>query len=136
MPIQKVFAINAEPADIWSMLWLELSQGDQSRFQILKSKWPESLAIEVDVGGLPSRITYTIEPQDGHCEVTAAIEPLSRRYALLQVLTLGKMRTNYELMLAQALVNLKEALEGPPPDAAEGWELVDEDSSEDAKPGS
>ena len=41
----------------------------------------------------------------------AALEPLSRRYVLMQVLTFGKMRMSYELMLAQALSNLKQAVE-------------------------
>jgi hypothetical protein len=115
MTIEKVFAIDGAPAAIWDALWSELGDGDPSRFAVESSRWPSSLSVRVDLGGLPTLIEYAIEPRaGGGCEVAARLQPLSARYALYQVLTLGRMRTNYELMLVQGLANLKEAVEGGP----------------------
>jgi hypothetical protein len=62
---------------------------------------------------MPARITYRITERESFSEVSATLEPLSARYVLLQILTLGKLRTHYQLMLAQGLSNLKEAVESP-----------------------
>jgi hypothetical protein len=113
MAIEKAFAIEAAPAAVWDALWADMAEGEASRFRVERSNRPELLVLEVDLGGMPARLTYRIDQRDGHCEVSAMLEPLSTRYFWLQILTFGKLRTQYELTLAQGLANLKEALEGP-----------------------
>ena len=118
-PIERAFAISADPETIWAALWHDLSQGDAEVFDVESSTWPRSLSLRVDLGGLPSRLTYTIEPQPEHTEVALLAEALSWRYALYQFLTFGHYRRNLELMLTVALSNLKSAVEGIPLDSEE-----------------
>ena len=113
-PIERAFAINADPETIWAALWHDLSQGDAEVFDVESSTWPRSFSLRVDLGGMPSRLTYTIEPRPEHTEVALLAEALSWRYAMYQVLTFGHYRRNLELMLTVALSNLKTALEGEP----------------------
>jgi hypothetical protein len=110
--IEKAFAINAAPADIWDALWQDLSHGDEGHFKVETSTWPSLLAVQVKLGDLPARLTYRIEAKEGHCEVAVTLDPLSSRYRLYQLLTFGHLRRNYEILLVQGLVNLKEAVEG------------------------
>jgi hypothetical protein len=112
MPIERAFAVAAEPARIWEALWSDLSAGDPARFVVEQSNWPSRLTLRVHLAGLETLITYRIEQAAGYTEVSAAIEPLTFRYNVLQVITLGRMRTQYELLLTQALANLKQAVEG------------------------
>ena len=118
-PIEHAFAINADPETIWAALWHDLSQGDAELFDVESSTWPRSFSLRVDLGGMPSRLTYTIEPRPEHTEVALLAEALSWRYAMYQVLTFGHYRRNLELMLTVALSNLKTALEGIPLDSEE-----------------
>jgi hypothetical protein len=111
-PIERAFAINADPEAIWAALWHDLSQGDAEVFDVEASTWPRTLSLRLDLGGMPSRLTYSIEPRPGHTEVAILAEALSWRYAIYQVLTFGHYRRNLELMLTVALANLKTALEG------------------------
>ena len=113
-PIERAFAIHADPETIWAALWHDLSQGDAQVFDVESSTWPRTLSLRVDLGGLPSRLTYTIEPQPEHTEVALLAEALSWRYGLYQFVTFGHYRRNLELMLTLALSNLKSALEGIP----------------------
>ena len=116
MPIEKVFQIDADPADIWQALWSDLSEGEPDTYVVEHSNWPHALTLRVDLAGMPSRVAYKITPATGHSEVSVTLDPLSVRYPLLQILTLGRMRTSIELMLVQGLANLKESLEDPPGD--------------------
>ena len=113
MPIEKVFAIDAEPADIWQALWSDLAAGEPNSYVVEHSNWPHALTISVDLAGMPSRIAYKITPTPGHSEVSVTLDPLSVRYPLLQILTLGRMRTSIEMLLVQGLANLKQSLEDP-----------------------
>jgi hypothetical protein len=113
-PIERAFAIEADPETIWAALWHDLSQGDDSAYDVESSTWPKSLSLRVNLGGMPSRLTYNIEPRADHTEVALLAEALSWRYALYQVLTFGHYRRNLELMLTVALSNLKTAIEGEP----------------------
>jgi len=113
--IEKAFAINAKPAEIWSALWQDLSAGDKSLFAVEHSNWPSHLTIQLNLAGLPVRLTYRIDPRESHSELSAALEPLSARYWLYQAVTLGHFRRNYEMLLVQGLANLKQALENDAP---------------------
>jgi hypothetical protein len=118
-PIERAFAINADPETIWAVLWHDLSQGDAEVFDVESSTWPRSLSVLVSLSGMPSRLTYSIEPRPEHTEVAILAEALSWRYALYQIVTFGHYRRNIELMLTVALSNLKSALEGVPLDEDE-----------------
>jgi hypothetical protein len=120
--IEKAFAIVASQADIWDALWHELGDGEEGRFAVLHSNWPNEFTLSLELAGLPVQLNYEISPRDGFCEVAARLEPAGLRYALYQILTFGHFRRNYELLLAQGLLNLKTALEGPPSDSPEGQE--------------
>jgi hypothetical protein len=117
--IEKAFAIDAKPEEVWAALWRDLSAGDKSLFAIEHSNWPSLLTIQVRLAGLPVRLTYRIESREGQSEVSAALEPLSARYWLYQGVTLGHFRRNYEVLLVQGLANLKQSLEN---DAGPGSE--------------
>ena len=112
MSIEKAFAIEATPEVIWEALWADLGQGDESLYTLVESNWPHSFSIRLDFAGLPSELTYKIEPKDGYCEVAATVTPLSKRYGLYWAITFGHIKRNYEVLLVQGLVNLKAAIEG------------------------
>jgi hypothetical protein len=124
--IEKAFAIEATPEAIWDALWADLGEGDESLYTVEESTWPHSFTIRLDFAGMPSLLTYRIEPKDTYCEVSAALTPLARRYGIFWALTFGHIKHNYEVLLAQGLANLKAALEG---DGEVGW---DEDVETDA----
>lgn len=111
MPIEKAFAIEAEPAAIWEALWSDLGAGDADRFSVERSSWPSLLEVRVELGGLPTLLVYRIEPKEAYTEVSVTLEPLSFRYRLFQFFTFGHLRRNYEMLLVQGLVNLKKAVE-------------------------
>ncbi len=119
MAIEKTFAIHSEPEAIWDALWSELREGSEAAFAVEESHWPERFSLKVALGGIPCRLSYRIEGVDGHCEVTARLDPLSFRYGLYQILTFGHLRGNYEVMLVVGLANLKAAVEGNDADEAE-----------------
>jgi hypothetical protein len=120
MPIEKVFAIEAQSVAIWDALWGDMAQGEASRFRIERSNRPSLLVLQVDMAGIPARLTYRILEGEGSCEVSAALEPLSTRYFWLQILTFGRLRAQYELTLVQGLANLKQAVEAPAEEIEEG----------------
>ena len=124
MSIEKVFSIEAEPEAIWNALWSEVLAGQEEAFKIEEAHRPNTLVLSLDLGGLPSILTYKIEPQDGHCEVSADLEPLSLRYRFYQIVTFGHMRRNYEMLLVHGLSNLKAAVEGQ----ESGSEVLTEES--------
>jgi hypothetical protein len=124
--IEKAFAIHAEPVDIWNALWHDLGEGDQNSFAVESSRWPHGFTLRLELAGLPVLLSYSIDQKPEHCEVAARIEPLSRRYSLYQLLTFGHLRRNYEMLLVQGLVNLKQAVE--PSEGVESEELVEDDA--------
>jgi hypothetical protein len=121
MTIEKVFRIEAPAQEIWRALWSELGEGRDPAALSPESTWPERLSLQVTIAGVPCRLTYIIEATDGACEVTASLDPIGARYRLYQALTFGHFRRNCELLLAQGLANLKQAVEG------EGTAAVDEE---------
>ena len=111
--IEKVFAIEAEAGVIWDALWADLSSGEEGAFEVVEAHRPGDLVIEVVLGGIPSRLSYRIEPVDGHCEVAAVLDPRGLRYKVSQLLTFNHVKRNFEMVLVQGLSNLKTAVEGP-----------------------
>ena len=115
MAIEKAFLIEAAPAAIWEALWSELSEGEPGSFSVENSNWPNLLCLKVNLSGTQALITYRLISKDDQTEVSATLEPLSPRYPLYQMLTLGHFRTNWEMILVEGLANLKEAVEGVSP---------------------
>lgn len=118
MLIEKVFAINAEASVIWDALWSDLSTGEEGAYEVVEAHRPRDLVIEVVLSGTPSRLSYRIEPKDGHCEVAAILEPRGTRSRVSQILTFGHFKRNFEMVLVQGLSNLKTSIEGPEPEPA------------------
>ena len=112
MLIEKVFAIDAEPEEIWDALWTDLSGGEEGAFEVIEAHRPRELVIDVVLSGIPSRLSYRIEPKDDHCEVAAILEPRGLRYRISQVLTFNHFKRNFEMVLVEGLSNLKTAVEG------------------------
>ncbi len=123
MPIEKAFAIQAAPPEIWDALWHDLSSGEEGAYSLESSRRPTSLSIQVKLGDVETRLTYRIEQKDGFSEVAATIEPLSTRYRVYQIVTFGHIRRNFEMLLVQGLSNLKRRLEGEPDDEEEDEDL-------------
>jgi len=116
VPVEKAFAIHAEPAAIWSALTGELNIEDDTSYEIERSVPNELLSLWVDLqSGVRARITYRLIPREDHTEVVATMEPEGLRYVLFRMITLGRAEVNYELMLVEGLSNLKQAVENAPP---------------------
>ena len=56
-------------------------------------------------------------PEAGFTEVSASLEPLSKRYSLYYLITFGHFKRNYEMLLVTGLANLKAHVEGTAPPA-------------------
>lgn len=112
MPLEKAFAIHAEPAAIWRALTGELDIDDESAYKIERSVPNELLSLWVDLeSGVRARITYRLIPREDHTEVVATMEPEGLRYVIFRMITLGRAEVNYELMLVEGLSNLKRTVE-------------------------
>ena len=112
MPLEKAFAIQAEPAVIWRELCHELAQAPPGSHTIERSLEERELVVRVTLpDGVEALITYQLIPREGHIEVVARMEPLGLRYSFLQAITLGRFDSGYELALAEGLANLKQAAE-------------------------
>ena len=116
MPLEKAFAIKAEPAAIWRALTGELQVADEGAYTVERAIPNEFLSLWVDLqGGIRANLTYRIIPRDGHTEVVATMAPQGFRYAVFRMITLGRYDTNFELLLVQGLSNLKQAVEQSDP---------------------
>lgn len=112
MPLEKAFAIRAEPAAIWRALTAELEIADDAQYTIERAIPNELLALRVKLlGGIDATITYRLNPRENDTEVVATMEPEGLRYAFFRIITLGRGDVNYEMLLVQGLANLKQAVE-------------------------
>ena len=113
MAFEKAFAINAEPPRIWDALTKEIGLADQGVYHVEESIINEYLALRVRFqDGIAAYISYRLIPRDDHTEVVATMHPEGLRYAIFQMITLGRSNVNYEMGLVVGLANLKEAVEG------------------------
>ncbi len=117
MSIEKAFAIQAAPETIRDALWADLTEGDESLYQLEGSAWPSRLQIKVDMSGVLCLLTYTLTPmpEAGSTEVAASLEPLDKKYSLYYLVTFGHIKRNYEMLLVAGLANLKAHVEGTAP---------------------
>lgn len=115
MPLEKAFAINANPSKVWDVLVSEFPIADEDAYEIEQTIINEFLALNVKFqDGIRAHITYRLIPHDDHTEVVATMHPVGLRYAVFKAITLGRADVNYELGLAVGLSNLKQAVEGGP----------------------
>jgi len=113
VPLEKAFAIRAEPSAIWDALTSELAAADASTFEVERAVPREQLSLSVRLqGGIRAYLTYRLIPRAEHTEVVATMEPQGFRYLIFKAITLGRADSNYELVLVQGLANLKAAVEG------------------------
>lgn len=116
MPIEKAFAINAPPHEIYAALERDLDiarreGGDE--FQILRRDPGRAIALRVSMGGISCWLNYSLKPNvDGSTEVAAMLTPFGLKYTVFRIVTLGMRDHAFALALVQGLANLKAELEG------------------------
>ena len=112
MPVEKAFAIKAEPAAIWRALTGELEIADEAHYTVERAVPNEHLSLWVELqDGIRAILTYRINPREEDTEVVATMEPQGLRYVISRILTLGRIDTNYEMVLVEGLANLKRTVE-------------------------
>ena len=115
MPIEKAFAIRAEPHEIYAAIERDIASAREhegSTYEVLHRDPGRGLRMRVTIGGIPCRLEYTIIPRDGDCEVVATLDPYGWRYGAFRIMTLGLSNGGFDATLVQSLANLKAAVEG------------------------
>ena len=115
MPIEKVFAINAPPSDIYAALQRDLAASSEHEgdvYDIVRRERDREIELRVTMGGVPCFLTYTLEQKSEYTEVTASLIPLGWRWVMFNIATMGMRRNNFEMILVQGLANLKAEVEG------------------------
>ncbi len=126
MPIEKVFAINAPPSDIYAALQRDLASSSEHEgdiYEVVRRERDHEIELRVTMGGVPCFLTYTLEQKPEYTEVTASLIPHGWRWVMFNFATLGMRRNNFEMILVQGLANLKADVEGDLPDEDEGEEV-------------
>ncbi|MEX2247657.1 MAG: hypothetical protein WEC75_13350 [Dehalococcoidia bacterium] len=114
MSIEKAFAIEAPPHEIFAAIERELAEAspdDGETFEVLRRDPGRSLELRVTISGMPCWLTYRLEPREGHTEVIADLTPYGWKHALFRIMTFGMRDQGFQLALVQGLANLKEAVE-------------------------
>jgi len=114
MPIEKAFAIEASPYDIYAALERDLSGASEhagETFEVLRRDPGRAIDLRVTMAGVPCWLTYRIEPRETYTEVVALLTPFGLKYTLFRIMTLGLRDQGFEVALVQGLANLKEAVE-------------------------
>ncbi len=130
MPIEKAFAIRAQPHVIFAAIERDLhAAGDHAgdTFEVLHRDPSRSIELRVTIGGVPCWLIYTLQPTPDHTEVVARLTPFGWKYTLFRIMTLGMRDQGYEIALVEALANLKAAVEGSDSDAEDGSTVGDEE---------
>jgi hypothetical protein len=112
--IEKAFAIKAPPRRIYDAIERDLASAAQyegDTYEVTERAPPRSIALRVTIGGVPCRLRYRITETPDHSEVTGELEPYGWKHVAFKIMTLGLREQNYAIVLTQALVNLKEAVE-------------------------
>ena len=116
MPIEKAFAIRAEPQVIYDAIERDLNMADEHEgdtFAVVRRDPPRSLELRVTIGGVPCWLTYILEPKADHTEVAARLTPFGWKYTFFRIMTFGMRDQGYEIALVEALANLKAEVEDP-----------------------
>jgi len=112
---EHVFAIGAPVEEVWRALRAEAEAGVRAgRAAVLVDERPWRLALDVMMGwGMTVHYVYALRRTGGGSEVTVAITPRGLRWALSNILTLGRGAAPFALAAAQGLANLKQTVERP-----------------------
>lgn len=110
---EHLFEINAPPEVVWGALRGEAQMGvDAGHAAVLSEERPRRLELDVAMGaGLAVRYVYELRRAGGGVQVAVAITPRGLRWALSNIMMLGRGITPFSLAAAQGLANLKEQLE-------------------------
>lgn len=118
MPIEKAFAIQAAPHDIYAALERDIA-GEGQRdgdFEVIRRQQDHEIELRVRIAGIPCWLTYRLEPRPDYTEVVALLIPFGFKYAFFKAITLGLRDQGFEVALVQGLSNLKDAVEAKPRD--------------------
>jgi hypothetical protein len=124
MPIEKAFAINATPHNIYAAIERDLAGAGEhagETFDVVRRDPGRSIELRVTIGNVPCWLTYRLEPRDDYTEVVATLVPFGWKYALFKMMTFGLRDQNFEIALVEGLANLKAEVEEAP-DGIEGAE--------------
>ena len=115
MPIEKAFAINASPYEIYAAIERDLADASVHAgrtFEVLRRDPGRSIDLRVTIAGVPCWLTYRLDPRAGHTEVVALLTPFGLKHTLFRIITFGLREQGFALALVQGLANLKAAVEG------------------------
>ena len=110
---ETAFAIHAPPARIWALLRAEIEDGVAAgRAAVVCEEAPRLLTVDVRIGwGVAVRYLYRLGIIGDHTEVACEVSPHGFRFALGNILSLGRGTQAYRFAAAQGLANLKAAAE-------------------------
>jgi hypothetical protein len=114
MAIEKAFAIRATPQAIFAAIERDLGSAaahEGDTYDVLHRDPPVSIDMRVTIGMIPCRLRYSLEPRDGHTEVTGTLYPYGWQYAAFRTITFGMRDANFAVALVESLANLKAAVE-------------------------
>ena len=126
MAIEKAFAINATPHNIFAAIERDLASAGQhagETFEVIKRDPERSIDLRVTIGNVPCWLTYRLEPRAEHTEVVATLVPFGWKYALFKMMTFGLRDQNFEIALVEGLANLKAEVEDALEEVDESEEL-------------
>ena len=112
---EHVFEIDAPIEEVWRALRAEAEAGASAgRAAVLVDERPRRLALDVMMGwGMTVHYLYTLRRTGSGSQVTVAITPRGLRWALSNILMLGRGAAPFALAAAQGLANLKQTVERP-----------------------
>jgi hypothetical protein len=119
MPIEKAFAIHAQPHEIFAAIERDLGaarEHEGDTFEVVRRDPSRSIELRVTIGGIPCWLSYTLHPTPDHTEVSVRLVPFGWKYTLFRIMTFGMRDQGYEIALVEALANLKAEVEGSPED--------------------
>ena len=111
---EHAFEIEAPVEDIWRALRNEAQAGvDAGQAVLIAAERPRRLELDVPVGwGLTVRYAYKLSRAGDNSVVIVEVTPRGIRWALSNIITLGRGITPFSLAVTQGLANLKETVEG------------------------
>ena len=115
MSIEKAFAINAPPTEVFAAIERDLRDAGEHEgetFEVLRREPPNSIDLRVTIGGVSCWLTYRLADRGGHTEVTGVLTPFGLRYMFFKFVTLGLRDQGFEIALVEGLANLKAEVEG------------------------
>jgi hypothetical protein len=115
MPIEKAFAIHAQPQEIFAAIERDLGaarEHEGETFEVVRRDPSRLIELRVTMGGIPCWLSYTLTRTPDHTEVSARLVPFGWKYTLFRIMTFGMRDQGYEIALVEALANLKAEVEG------------------------